>query len=349
MALETDSSAASVTEGASQPTTSGVSSGTASAAMLKAAEAASSPASSEGVTSHGPTTGKPQSQGDLQAAALAAAKQPATEGQPGVAAPADEPKLKARFDAVHGKGVTAGTAEVFKSVGLDATNPAHKGVLSQSVAIYRALTQDSMGFLHELANRLGVQLPTTKKPTAPGEDWPEAALHSEDGKGAYSDAQVREMLARQEDRILATVRGEMRPVSEFVGSEQETRQQNEAIAQATQTKDAILTRARQMPNFKENEAAIATVLREMDPAIKKQLGPAGALYEAYQTFVRENLPTLEASAEKSVRESFNRKAAAARGSVDPAGSGGEGVKVELNGPASLATHMEKMAERFTTA
>lgn len=346
MALETDSSAASVTEGASQPTTSGVSSGTASAAMLKAAEAASSPASTE-VASHGPTAVKPQSQGDLQAAALAAAKQPATEGQPGVAAPADAPALKQRFDAVYGKGQTAGTAEVFKSVGLDAANPKHREALGQSVAIYRALTNDSMGFLHELAYRLGVTLPSTKTPAAE-EEWPSPELRSEDGKGAYSDAQVKTMLQSQEQRILKLVRGEMQPVTGFVQSEQETRQQNEAIAQATQTKDAILTRARSLPHFtKENEPKIASIMREMDPALKKQLGPAGALYEAYQTFVRENLPTLEATAEKSVRESFNKKAASAKGQVDPSGSGGDTGKVNLTGPAALASHMERLAAQFS--
>lgn len=345
MALETGATEASVTDGAVAPTTSGVFSGTASAAMLKAAEAASSTAPAE-VTSHGPTSAKPQSQGDLQAAALAAAKQPATEGQPGVAAPADEPKLKARFDAVYTKGTTAGTAEVFKSVGLDAANPAHKQVLSQSVAIYKALTTNSMGFLHELASRLGVTLPSTKEPAA-AEEWPQPELRSEDGKGAYSDAQVKTMLQSQEQRILKLVRGEMQPVTGFVQSEQETRQQNDAIAQATQTKDAILGRARQMPNFKENEAAIAQVMRDMDPALKKQLGPAGALYEAYQTFVRENLPTLEAAAEKTVRESFNKKAASAKGQVDPSGSGGDTGKVNLDGPAALASHMEKLAAQFS--
>lgn len=345
----TDNSAASSSGGASTGATSSgnVTSGTASEAMIKAAMASSSeaPATSgaDGVTKpagaagdttqHGPIKADEAATPDATAQGAAKVTSDATD-KPGFI-PLD------RHQASLANVRRDTTAAIRKEYGnLEPKRAVAAFKLASRVAA------DPAKFYQELGDSLkarGLLKPTAQPQTL--EDL-EPALRSEDGKQtAYSADQVRKLLSTQVEQATQKLMGDLRPMLEFYGSESERRAGEEAQGQARSTAASALKEARDLPFFKENEAAIGEALLAMDPEIRSQLGPIGAMYRAYNLILAKSvLPGVDKSAEERVRASFAKKAASTEGSVHPGGStGGDGKKPSLNNVSDLAKHMEALA------
>lgn len=182
------------------------------------------------------------------------------------------------------------------------------------------------------------------------EAFPEPALRSEDGKeAAYSAGQLKQILDIHTKQVQRALMGDLRPLVDFYGTESERRQDEGRREQAKSLAGSALTEARSLPYFKENEAEIATTLQAMAPELRKQIGPIGAMYRAYNIVLAKTiLPGVDKSAEERVKAGFARKAASSDGSVHPGGStGGDGKKPALNNVSDLAKHMAAMAGAST--
>lgn len=176
---------------------------------------------------------------------------------------------------------------------------------------------------------------------------PEPDLQSEDGKHrAFSDIKVRALLANQEKRLLATIRKEMAPTAEFTRSEQARRQEAAAMAQIDTTAKEAVTAVLALPHANENKAAIAEELKAMDPGMRERLGPYGSMQYAYNRMLaRVILPGYDKAAEKRVKQSFQRDAAASAVTIRPGGETSIGKsKLKLGDTDGLARHIKHLHE-----
>lgn len=345
-----DNSAAAPASGVA--TTGNVSSGTASEAMVKAAEAASSaestPAGVAGDTSKPTGTADP-------GATVGAKTPPASTGPADPAAANRGPVPLDRHEAAvrnaREKGATEARAEF--AWAKDIPQEARSSV-SVALNILSQMRGDTRDFVTRLAGELGLAVvPKGQGPagggntTATDEALPEPDLESSDGKmKAYSSGTVLKAIDIAVNKALGKLRGELEPSLSFIGTEQEKAEARDLQQRNSQSASSILTGARELPHFKENEKDIHAKLKDMSLESKRQLGPAGALYRAYNLVMAEKvLPTLSQSSEQKVREENARKAAASRG-AHPIDSGSDGKAPVLRDGdvGGLARHMEQLAQ-----
>lgn len=316
------------------PSGTSVSSGTASEAMIRAAEAASSAAPEPtGVAAVGDTT--PPAGVSTPGATAAATGQPEASGQPaatGTRGEAPEPRIVA--------AVKNARAEVEAQYAW--ARDLNQDDAKNGVSLLREIRGDAAGFVRRLAQELGLSFAEAPKPEVKA-PWvkPVPALRSEDGKAAYTDEQVEAMLAHVKEEIL----GEVAPLREAHTKAEEARTLGERIAAAKTRIDTALTEARNLPHFKEHEDAIGKKLQQIPPQTRRELGAVACLHMAYNQVLAETVfPSIATTAEAKVRDEYERKAATSTGTVRPTGASGEaGKPTTLDTPVKLANHMEQLA------
>lgn len=342
-----DNVAASVSEGA-EPTVSGVSSGTASDAMIKAAMAASSAeeatTGAEAATSHGPAkTGDTTTQASPIKPAIGAA---GTEGQ------APENRITAAVRNARADEREVVTKELAQKFGWAANVQEADARVAFGVA--HELATDSQGFLQRLAGHLGYTLTKgaaqTKTPAV--EEMPKPTYRSEDGQMFYSAEQHNQALDIHGRKLAAQIRAELQPLqdahqSQRAAAEEQARtEQNRALIAETMTELRAYPHF-QMDDGKGGKIDNPAIMKELlaIPANIRQRNPIAAIYRAYNSFFAKGVfPTIATSAEDTVRAANAKKAAAARGNGHPvSGSTGAGQDTEIKGVDGLAAHMERLA------
>lgn len=332
-----DNSAGSVTEGQTAPTSSGnVTSGTASEAMIKAAEAASSAeaAPAEKITGD---TAKPDGQTPV-------AKPDAT-GQPDstvTRGEAPEPRIAAAVKNAR----EAASKEVHEKYGL-APNTDPRDV-QVGMGLLTDIRADTKGFLLQLASEMGAKVVFEGDTPAKEEvlTYPEPSLVSQDGAKAYSSDDILKILDIQKKQIM----GELRPDLEYVRNSKTSAQEAESRRQVAEYTSQQLAAARKLPHFTtENEPKILAKLQAIPQDVRRSVGPIAALHMAYNTFLQDDIfPTIDTAAEARVRESYAKKANAGRGQAHPTDQSGDTKPPKLDNVSDLEKHMEQLAAAATT-
>lgn len=328
--------------GASQPA---VSSGTASAALIAAAQAASS--ADTGTAGNQPGTQPPAAGTGTPGATPDATGQPpaaGTTGQQPAGSGGQAPENRIVTAVKNARAEARAEVEREFNQRYGGVDPA---IAKDAVEFFSELRRDPTAFYEELGRRLG------KSPTAAAntdEAYPEADLVSQDGKlKTYSHDAFQKALAVHGNKVKAALMKELEPFLQFTKAAQTREEQEAAGEEHRRTILSALTEARKLKHFtKENEPGILETLQTIPEETRKALGPVAALHMAYSMFVDAKvLPTADQEAERRVRESFNKKANTSTGSVQPTGQGGDPKKTELRqGDVSgLAAHMARMAEQ----
>lgn len=315
---------------------SGQSSGTASAALIKAATAASSPATpAEGAIPATTTTAAvPGPDGTTQ---------PATGAQP-VADPAQTQAGDAPQSRIEAATRNA-RAKVVQEYG-----GYQPGQVREAMNLVTNIMSDPVGFITQLVKDVqakghtipGFGAPQAQIPAPTG--FPEADIETTDGKiqGWSRDSNIKAL-----QRIKQEILEELNPDLSFVRTERDraaqTQKQNEVRQQATDLKAQVSA----LPYYKENEAAIAEKLKAYaaeNPDAIKRFGVPAALYHCYNAVLQETVyPNLNKTAEDKVKADFARKAATSTGSAHPVTTGGDTKRPQLNNARDLSAHMERLA------
>ena len=207
-----------------------------------------------------------------------------------------------------------------------------------ALALIQEMRQNPREFATRLTRELGlsVQEPVKEKPW----EMPEPQLRSEDGKGAYSDSQVRDIVQAVESRILNRVQ----PLFESHERATAREQLAQRVEQEKERGNAALAELRTLPHFKEHESDIAAKLQSFTREQRQRFGPIGCLQMAFNQVLAEKVfPTITSDAEKKVRDDNARKAATSRGSASPIGGGSGTVPTLKDGDIDgLARHMERL-------
>lgn len=220
-----------------------------------------------------------------------------------------------------------------------------------AVTLLRQIRGDARGFWKQLGDELGAAGEGETKPRVEDLKFPEPDLVSQDGRTkAFSDAAVLKIVEIAEKRIQQQLEGKIGPLVEFYGNEMSAREAQQRDEQAKAISNAAIKRISSFPHFEALKGDIGKRLVEMHKdGTVREVGPISAMFLAYNQLVQERGPSLQNTAETKVRESMERKAAASAGSVVPGGGAGEVKKPTLNTPSDLARHMERLAATMTTA
>jgi hypothetical protein len=180
--------------------------------------------------------------------------------------------------------------------------------------------------------------------------FPDGRLKAEDGTLAYSAPQVQEILQEFKKDLTRELlsQGPLQNVISYVDRESHQREADDTARQAQETITSVLTEARQLPHFKENEQDIVNLIaawNETHPEVLKSRGVAWAVQAAYNQLLTKKVygPSYESGVENRIREEMKKKAAGGSVTVDPNVRGGDGKKPEITNVSQLAAHMEKLA------
>lgn len=331
----------------------GITHGTADAAMIAAAQAALSQSDATGAGKSGDTSpagGAAGTSTDTGTAGTGAAgtgaaagSTAAGTGQPGAAPGTRGDDLAGRGQAIAQRA----RSQVLSDYGLvdQSGRRMNPEVVRDAMQFFMEFRRDPAAFWREMGNQL-------RDSGVSGEDepLPEPKHRDPGGKwAAYDAAQMPDIIKVLTKNISRQLMGQFAPMMQYFDSERQARTESEMQAAVDERHAAIMAEARKWPGFtKENEPAITAVLVAMPAALKKALGPAGALYHAYQQFYNEKIrPTERATIEKELHEANRKKARAADGSQMPVGSGGSETAPKLrDGDVSgLAAHLARLAEQ----
>lgn len=334
----------------SSGSTGGITSGTASEAMIKAAEAAESSTvadPTEGQVKIGDPAspggpGKPPATAETpeQKAAKAAGSKPGEVAKPGATGEAPDSRIQAATRNARNQVIV----DVSEALGMDPRTFGSEGIgaIKNSLSITNLIRQDAAGFVRKLAGELGLTVSGGKVDLA-DEKLPEPDLETADkSKRAYSAESITRILEIQRAQIMR----EMQPLREARESDDAGREEEARITRLTQVKDLALKEARQIPHFEENEAAIAEKLAKMDPRLKRSMGPIAAMHLAFGQVLSEKVfPSIELSAEQKVRDSMKKKAAGSSIVSPSGGSDATPPAVRPGDVEGLAARMRWMSEQ----
>lgn len=313
-------------ESASAATTGVTSSGTASDSLIKMATASLAEPSADAAS---------QVTGAEPASPIVT---PATTEQPAVSPKTPGPIPFDRHESILKNAREEAVKQFAWAQGLDPAS------VREALSLMKELTSDPRSFAKNLAGLL-----EPEKPAEPEEEFtlPEPDLVSQDGKlKTYSNDAIVKMLDAYGRKIRKEILGEVKPALDFTESEKANRVKADRMSQAKSSAARVLTEARKLPHFtKENEPKIQERVRTMDPQLRRELGPVGAIYHAYNTFVAEEIsPSQQQTAEAKVREGFEKKAATSRGSAHPTDAGSEAGKPQIRSGDvdGLAKYMERL-------
>lgn len=301
-----------------------VTSGTASEALLAAAESASSADTASRPAT--PVSGSP----------AAAIRQPGSGVTP---PPAPDAKGPIPFDR-HEAAIRNARTEVENRFGwAKDLNPEEA---KQALKLLADLRRDPRAFSAELGRLL---TPAGAKQAA--DLFPDGDLVSQDGKKAYSVDAMRafaEVLKRQ---ILADVQPLIQPLADDHRTRQEREHQQTVRAQSTSIATQALDTARALPHWKDNEPAIIEKMQQFPVELRNQIGPVAAMYQCYSQVLAEKVfPNYDAQAQASVQESNRRKAASSQG-IHPTAAAPVPGKPQLRNVEDLALHMEQLERAHT--
>lgn len=314
----------------------GVTSGTASDAMIAAATAASSAAdASAGAAETTPVIPavKTETPTIVETAPIAGDKKGAI--------PFD------RHETALKNARTEAATEALKSFawaqGLDPNDVQNK------MAIIARMQADPKAFLAEYQAAMKEQGLVEE----PEEAMPEADIVDPSGKlKTYTDATLNKIWEIREKRLEKRLLAEMRPALEFAQTEHGRREQAEADRQRGQLVSTTMAGIRANQHFPKGadgkrdaagEAQILEYMRAIPAETRKAVGPVAALYMAFETYKEKHVyPNIQATAAETIRLE-NAKKAAASGGAHPVDQGGEGKKPELRNQNDLAAHMERLA------
>lgn len=331
--------------------TGGVTSGSASDAMIAAAEAASSAEASSTQTEADGVARPTGESGDTQLLdTRAGVAKPDATGPQGEVGKGEAPKSRIEA-AVKNARETAITETEAKYAWA-------KGVSQEAVttafSTVSALLKDPMAFAKTLAAEVGLKLadetPTGKGTTDGPTEYPKPDLQSEDGKGAYSAETLMQALEVHGKKIAAQIRGEMKPLLDDREKASLREQSAHITQQATNAATSLMKEAATWPYFMmekdgktQPNPKILGYLQAIPEATRLR-NPEAAFHRAYQTFMQKDIiPFINQTSEQRVRSSNLRKAASSTGSGHPVSAGQGGEKTEITSVNALARHMEQMA------
>lgn len=310
---------------------------------MERAEAAASSTADQAAPAPGAAAGTPPPASGTPAAGTPAAAivQPGA-GDEKVTGPVPADRHMAAVKNARDKGKEEGAAEANAKYGwLQGVD--EKGART-AFGIASQLLSDPLSFVQRLAGELGLTVAKAGAPkTEEEEAFPTADLVGDGGVKAYSEAAVLKIIDINNRKLEAKLNGTLKPVLDARQKQKDDEDRAAVVSDAKATIDAALTEARKLPHFtKENEPAILTVLQGIPVEQRKQMGVVGALYYAYNLFLKDKVfPTIDTAAEERVRDSFKKKAAASVGAT-PGASGAAVTKTPLNNVTQLAKHMADM-------
>lgn len=348
----------------------GVTSGSASDALIKAAMASES--STEEISTGSEAEAVARATGQVEDTTQTgthgpgATQKPATTAQAATGQPPTGAKGPIPFDrheAALKNARTEAAAEALKPLAWA------KDLKQQDVAVaFDVASQIIAGpeaFVRKLAQELGFEVvkpgqqPTGTAATGASSLFaadgklalPKGKLRSEDGLEAYSSDQLAGIIEGVISHVEQKMTGSLKPLLDERTTAQQTEARNRIVSEARQTASVTLTEARKLPHFQMKDHAgqmvdhpkILANLQAIPVETRKAIGPVAALYQAYNKFLSEDVfPTLGQRSEQQVRDDNRRKAAASQG-AHPAGQQVAGKKPELKGVSDLARRMEEMA------
>ena len=186
-------------------------------------------------------------------------------------------------------------------------------------------------------------------------EWPKALLRSDDGRGAYTDEQLREVLAIEREQWMSELEERFGPLEEMHSSMEEQREFAQIMHQSRQDSANFMTELRQLKHWpsgtpeqvRAGERKIAGYLAAIPRQVKENIGAVAATYQAFQMYLQSDVyPTLESSVEQRIRDDFKRKAAAGTGTVVPGQQTNQPPPNKPTNPAELSSHLERL---FTAA
>ena len=336
--------------------TGGVTHGTASDALIKAAMDSSS--ESDSARGEADAAARPEAPGDTaQPDGQAAVAKPDATGQPGATGTKDAPqtRIEAAVKNARETAVRETEAKYAWAKGID------EGAVRTSFALANRILTDPTAFCVKLAQELGGRFvrgdekpETTKEAVITRlEDLklPKGRLHAEDGTEAYAADQIIGIVTSVAQALRHEFGSQLKPLTDA----RTTAAQAERVAairqEITASVGEALTEARKLKHFQVPGAdgklvdnpEILAILQAIPKATKLKVGAIGALHMAYNQYISTKVfPTVDGNAEQRVRDENKRKAAA---SVQgrPGADSGEGKKVEIKGISGLAAQMEKLA------
>lgn len=339
------------------PAGTSLSSGTAGAALIKAAQesvkadsapAAKSPAgdtltpsgaedstSAPDAQSHGPAP-------DALAAADSTAAASAADSGPIPREQHESAVKTARQEGIREGQRTYGWAKNLRQADV-----------KEAMEIRHILNTDALGYHTQLTKMLteqGILKPggTSAAPPAAAATpfkLPRASHRSDDGEEFFSAKQMQEVV----DGLLGEVDTRLKPINEERQAAQATAAETARIARVNQQGDDLIAELKQLPHYERFRKEMADMLGEMPDERRTFLGGTpGALMWAYNQLVNSKvLPSADSDAQKKVREDLAKKANASRGSVSPTNASPAPAAPVLKNARDLAKHMQNMENTIT--
>lgn len=215
-------------------------------------------------------------------------------------------------------------------------NGVEPAAAQRALALANRLDTDARSFAQQLMQELGQR-------DEPEEALPEPDLRADDGRTAYSAEQMSKWYAVREKKLRSEILGQLKPLLDDRERQQTEKQTQGIVAEGRATIKQAYQHAQTLPHFKENEPAIAAKLNSINPDVLNRVGLVAALYMAYNAVMSETvLPGLDAATEKRVRESYDKQAHAAAGSVRPSSGQPSITPAKPTNVSQLAKHMEKL-------
>jgi hypothetical protein len=192
-----------------------------------------------------------------------------------------------------------------------------------------------------------------QKPVA--KEWPKAILRSDDGRGAYTDEQLREILDIEREQWMSALEERFGPLEDMHSSLEEQREVTQIMHQSRQDSANFMTELRQLKHWpsgtpeqiRAGERKISGYLAAIPKEVKDNVGAVAATYQAFQTYLANDVyPTLESSVEQRVRDDMKRKAAAGTGAVVPGQQTNQPAPKKPTNQSELSAHLESL---FTAA
>lgn len=185
---------------------------------------------------------------------------------------------------------------------------------------------------------------------------PKGSLRSEDGKSAYSEDDMQQVLEVFKAQLMEEIGGQIAPLEEHRASLAEREEVTRIIHDSRQEASTVMTEMRALPQWPKpdadgknsGEVKINTYLVAIPAAVKAKIGSVASLYQAFNTYLQNDVfPTLSSTSEQRVRDDLRRKAAAGTGTARTSGGAPNAETKKPANVAELAAHMARMAGAST--
>lgn len=355
---DTGSGSGSAENGVAPGTDASVTSGSASESLIAAALASESsaggaPGEESEAAKVAKMAGLDVETGTPKPGSSDAAAKPHATGGPGKVEPgqAPESRIESAVKNARATAVAETEAKYAWAKGID------QETVKTSFGLVEAMLTDTPKFLRTLAAQEGFQIvPIGEKPaveTGGAERkpfaLPKAELRSEDGKGAYSEEQLGQILKDFAADLKAEFSGQLKPILSDRERAQKQADRDAEVHQASAIVTETMTELRAKPFFqvenKDGKKVDSPKIYEYLMAIPekaRQANPVAAMHRAYATYMEKDiLPNFGAISAQRVRDENAKKAAG--GGIRPNAGGGNGdtAPKPIRGVNELAASMER--------